>query len=103
MSTPATTTPTTTPTNKSLAADNESKGSRDAIIGLFIFVFVVLVGVGIYLFEAYKSRTFIFAPYSPPPAPAGTFYPLRPIIPLDAEQIAARQLLISNSIPNTNT
>ena len=61
-------------------------------IGILIVMGIIAIIYFIVLFECYKSKTFIYADYTPPPPPADqhAFYPLGLITPLDPEEIAAR-------------
>lgn len=70
-------------------------------IGIIVFILLVSIAYVLVLFECYKNKTFIFAPYTAPPPPANTFYPLGEIIPLTQEQIDQRNTIIRNSIGQT--
>jgi hypothetical protein len=52
------------------------------------------------LFEFYKTKTFIFAKYTPPKPPPdqNAFYPLGKITPLTPEEIETRNEIIKQSI-----
>lgn len=49
------------------------------------------------MFELYKSQKFIFAPYTPPPPPSNSFYPLGSVTPLSQDDIDRRNAIIRAS------
>ena len=85
---------TTTPTSN---INSENSGTRGFSIGIMIFIFVVAIIYVIVLFELYKQKRFIFAPYVPPTPPAPFFYPLGKITPLTQEEIDHRNAVIAAS------
>jgi hypothetical protein len=62
----------------------------------FILLFLIIIGLIVYvivIFEMWKGKKGLFTPYTPPPAPANSFYPLSDVIPDTPEQAATKQNL----------
>lgn len=66
--------------------------------GILIAMGVIAIIYFIVLFECYKNKTFIYAPYTPPPPPVdqNPFYPTGDIIPLTPTEIATRSEYIND-------
>lgn len=95
----STTSSTTSPSTKTeqTAIPSSSKGW---IVGILIVVLLLLVGYTVTMYELYKSRKFIFSPYTPPPPPGKTFYPLGGVTKLTADEIAARNATVHKNSPS---
>lgn len=55
------------------------------VVGLIIYVIVI--------FEMWKGKKGLFAPYTPVPAPTNAFYPLVSVVPDTPEQAAFKESL----------
>jgi hypothetical protein len=70
--------------------------NNSATIISFILLFLIIIGIIVYvivIFEMWKGNKGLFAPYTPPPAPANSFYPLSDVLPDTPEQAATKQNL----------
>jgi len=67
-------------------------------VGILIFILITIIIYVIVMFELFKQRKFIFAPYVPPPPPTNSFYPLGAVSPLTQEQIDQRNAIILASV-----
>lgn len=59
----------------------------------FVLFFIIIIGIIIYLiviFEMWKNKKGLFAPYKPVPLPANAFYPLDNVVPDTPEQSAVK-------------
>jgi hypothetical protein len=66
-------------------------------VGILIVVLVIMIVFALVMLETYKNDTFVFTPYTPPPPPANTFFPLGNVTPLTQEEIEARNAVILSS------
>lgn len=71
--------------------------SKGISIGILIFILFIMIVYVIVMFELYKRQKFIFSPYTPPPAPPNSFYPLGTVTPMTQEEIEARNAIIRAS------
>lgn len=75
-------------------------GTKGISIGILISILVVMIIYVLVIFELYRKQTFIFAPYTPPPAPANAFYPLGSVRPMTQDEIDTRNDIILTSTGN---
>lgn len=66
-------------------------------IGIVIAILLLIIIYAVALFETYKYRTFIFAPYVRPTPPGPHFFPLGNVRPLTQEEIEQRNAIICAS------
>ena len=67
-------------------------------VGIIIAMVIVVIIYALVLFECYKSKTFLFAPYAQPTPPGSYFYPLGSVTQLTQEEIDQRNQIINASI-----
>lgn len=72
--------------------------SKSISIGILIAIVIIIVIYSIVMFETLKHGTFIFAPYTPPAAPNGAFYPNGEMTTLTTQQFEERQQFAKCSI-----
>jgi hypothetical protein len=72
-------------------------------IGVLVTLIIILVVYIVLMFEWYKNRTVVFAPYTPPAPPAdqNAFYPISNVQPMSQEDICRRNINIYCSNFNT--
>lgn len=70
-------------------------------IGILIIILIIIIIYVIVMFELFKKKKFIFAPYTPPPAPPNSFYPLGNITPMTQDEIDQRNAIIKASTGST--
>ncbi len=75
-------------------------GTKGVSIGILIGILVIIIIYAIFMFEMYRKQQFIFAPYTPPPAPANAFYPLGSVRPMTQDEINTRNEVILASTGN---
>lgn len=67
----------------------------------FVLLAVLAVGMIVYIilvYESYKNKDWLFAPFNSPP-PSNSCYPLGAVIKLSPDQIAKRAELLQNAPP----
>lgn len=72
-------------------------GVNEVSLGILIGIIIIIIIYVIVLFELYKQKRFIFAPYVPPNPPDRYFYPLGNVTPLTQEEIEQRNAIIRAS------
>lgn len=74
-------------------------------VGILIAMGIIAIIYFIVLFECYKSKTFIYAEYIPPPPPAdqNPYFPLGTITALDSSEIADRSKFINDYLNSAGT
>lgn len=69
-------------------------------IGIIITILLIIIIYAIVIFETFKYKTFIFAPYVRPTPPGPHFFPLGSVRPLTQEEINQRNAIILASTGN---
>lgn len=67
------------------------------ITGILIFLVITLIIYVIVIYETYKKQTFIFAPYTPPPAPNNAIY-MATVTQMTPDEIAERNAVINAAL-----
>lgn len=76
--------------------------TTNATVLIIVVVLIAVISIMylFILFEMYKNKKFIFAPYQPS-APPDSFKPLGSVTPMTPQEIAERNALINNRIRDT--
>lgn len=86
-------------TEEQIKENKRIKLSKDISIGILITILIIIAIYVFVMFEFYKHKGFIFAPYEPVNGDGGPiFYPLGKIIQLTQEQIDHRNEIIRESM-----
>lgn len=70
-------------------------------IGILIFILIVIIIYTIVMFESFKKKSFVFAPYIPPTPPTNHFFPLGEVTPMTPSEIEQRNAIICSSYAAT--
>lgn len=66
-------------------------------VGILIAILIIMIIYVVMMFEFYKNKKFIFAPYNQPKPNSPHFYPLGKITPMTQEEIDHRNEIINAS------
>lgn len=80
----------------------DPKTIKHISVGILVTLLILMIIYIIVIFVCFNKKVFIFAPYTPPPPPANSFYPLGEITPMSQEEICTKNLNIYCSTINTD-
>lgn len=74
--------------------DNSGKNKNIVIFSIFFILALLLIIYVIFVYECWRSKKYIFEPYTPPAPPPNTFYPMGGVVPSTAAEMAAKAALL---------